>query len=357
MQLLMLTRYDALGASSRVRTLQYVPMLESEGVSVVVEPLLGDGYVSDLYAGKVSPAKVLRSYLRRLETLLSARSYDAIWVEKEVLPWLPAALERMMLPRRPALIVDYDDAVFHRYNQHNSPLVRGLLGKKIDAVMRQADLVTAGNEYLAAYARCAGSRRVEWLPTVVDLERYPPRGPAANQDAVVIGWIGSPTTAEYLYPLIPAMELLANRHRIRWLAIGARPDQVQGSLFEAREWREDAEAELLRELDIGIMPLPDEPFERGKCGYKLIQYMACGLPVVASPIGVNVDIVQPGINGALAGSTVEWVDALERMIAAPSLRQALGVAGREQVEQVYSLKAQAPRLLSMLYRAVAEKRR
>ncbi|MEN1925794.1 glycosyltransferase family 4 protein [Luteimonas qiangzhengi] len=356
MRLLMLPRYDALGASSRLRTLQYVPLLQAQGVAITVTPLLGDGYVSDLYSGKVAATKVARSYLRRFGRLVSARGFDAIWVEKEFWPWLPGWLEHIPVPRQPALIADYDDAVFHRYDNHRSSLVRSLLGSKIDTVMRRADLVTAGNDYLAERARSSGGKRVAWLPTVVDLDRYVMKPTARDPGTVTIGWIGSPSTAEYLLPLAPVMETLARRHRIRCVAIGARPDQVQGTPFEAWEWREDTEAALLRELDIGVMPLPDAPWERGKCGYKLIQYMACGLPVVASPVGVNTTIVQPGLNGALAVSTDEWVEALERMVEEPRLRDELGKAGRRQVEQVYSLQAQAPRLLGMLRETVAGKR-
>ncbi len=351
MRLLMLPRYDAMGASSRLRMLQYVPALQAQGFEVEVAPLLADGYVSNLYAGRVSVAKVARAYFRRLRQMLSARSYDVIWVEKELWPWLPAPLELMWLPAATAVVADYDDAVFHRYDQHYSAVVRRLLGKKIDAVMRRADRVTAGNEYLAAHARAAGARAVEWLPTVVDLERYPARKPRDAAQEVVIGWIGSPATAEYLNQLTPALEVLATQHRIRCVAIGARPDQLGATPFEAWEWSEDSEVALLNKLDIGVMPLPDAPWERGKCGYKLIQYMACGLPVVASPVGVNNVIVVAGENGYLASTTEQWTHRLQPLIVDSGLRSLMGGAGRRKVEEVYSLQAQAPRLAKMLREA------
>ena len=350
MRLLMLPRYDELGASSRLRMLQYVPALQRAGLEVAVAPLLTDGYVADLYAGNVSARKVLRAYGRRLRQLRGARGFDVLWVEKELLPWLPHWLEQLPVPGAARVVVDYDDAVFHRYDQHRSGIVRGVLGHKIDAVMRQADLVTAGNDYLAQRARSADCKRVEWLPTVIDLERYRPRSSTAKvaADVVTVGWIGSPATADYLRPLVPALEALAQHHPIRCIAVGARPDQVQGTPFLAEPWREDGEVDSLQRLDIGIMPLPDAPWERGKCGYKLIQYMACGLPVVASPVGVNTTLVQPGVNGELATSTQQWAEALKRLIVDPALRERWGAAGRQQVEQVYSLQAQAPRLIAML---------
>ena len=354
MRLLMLPRYDALGASSRLRMLQYVPSLERNGFETVVAPLLSDGYVADLYAGNVSAPRVLRSYAQRLARLAGSRRFDALWVEKELLPGLPHWLERLAVSGAPRIVVDYDDAVFHRYDMHRSGTVRTLLGRKIDQVMRRADLVTAGNDYLADHARSAGCQDVQWLPTVIDLDRYPLLPRPAQADAVTIGWIGSPATAGYLRPLAPALEALAQRHSIRCVAVGARPEQVQGTPFQVLPWSEANEAALLRAFDIGIMPLPDAPWERGKCGYKLIQYMACGLPVVASPVGVNITLVQPDMNGELATSTQQWTDALERLILDPALRERLGAAGRQQVEQVYSLQAQAPRLVAML-RGVSER--
>lgn len=356
MRLLILPRYGALGASSRLRMLQYEGALRAEGWQVDVAPLLDDAYVTGLYAGNVAAWPVVRSYLQRLRTLLSRRHYDVIWVEKELFPWLPSLLELALIPRRTALVVDYDDAVFHRYDEHRSAFVRQVLGRKIDAVMRRANVVTAGNEYLAQRARSAGCRRVEWLPTVIDLDRYPPGMVAKSAGPVVVGWIGSPSTAGYLQMVAPALIELTRAQPLRCVAIGARADQVAGTPFEAWPWTEDTEVALLRQLDIGIMPLPDAPWERGKCGYKLIQYMACSLPVVASPVGVNRDIVRAGENGYLATTPRGWVDALAALVQDPARRAAMGANGRRQVEDVYCLQTQAARLAAMLKQAASGSR-
>jgi glycosyltransferase involved in cell wall biosynthesis len=358
MRLSILSRYDTLGASSRLRMLQYVPALRAAGFDVDVHPLLDDRYVQGLYAGRVPKAHVARLYFRRLRQLFSNERHDVVWVEKELFPWLPAMLERALVPKRTALVLDYDDAVFHRYDEHRSAFVRALLGRKIEAVMRRADLVTAGNEYLAEYARRAGCRRVEWLPTVIDLDRYPPRPAPAQRAAnapITIGWIGSPATADYLEAVDPVLRRLRERHQVRCVAIGARGDQVSGSQFESPwTWSEDAEVAQLQQFDIGIMPLPDAPWERGKCGYKLIQYMACGLPVVASPVGANRGIVVDGDNGYLAADDRQWLDALEQLVADPALRERMGASGRRMVEQTYCLQVQAPRLADMLRQARCE---
>lgn len=353
-RILALPRYGRLGASSRLRTLQYLPALRDAGLQVDLAPLLEDSYVTGLYSGSISTLGVTRAYLRHLQCLIFRRHYDVLWVEKELFPWLPAAIELALIPSRTALVVDYDDAVFHRYDEHRSGTVRKALGHKIDAVMRRANLVTAGNDYLAQRALDAGCKRVEWLPTVIDLKRYPAQTATVRKAGpVVVGWIGSPSTAPYLQMVVPALVELARTHDIRCVAIGARPDQLTGTPFEAWEWTEATEVSLLQQLDIGIMPLPDAPWERGKCGYKLIQYMACSVPVVASLVGVNRDIVRVGENGFLATTMGEWMDALATLVTDPELRARLGAAGRRQVEDIYCLQAQAPRLVAMLESAAA----
>jgi glycosyltransferase involved in cell wall biosynthesis len=268
---------------------------------------------------------------------------------------MPAWVERLLLPSDIPVVADYDDAVFHRYDSHRSAMVRRFLGGKIERIMRRADTVTAGNAYLASRARSAGARRVVELPTVVDLDRYQPPAIQAETGEIVIGWIGSPATAHYLQPLATVLSELATRRDIRCVAIGARPDQVEGTPFEPWPWSEAGEVEMLHRFDIGIMPLPDAPWERGKCGYKLIQYMACGLPVVASPVGVNRDIVASGINGELAETGEEWTQALERLASDPGLRRRMGAAGRQRARETYSIKAQLAGVVA-LFRDAASRR-
>lgn len=350
MRILALTKYDLLGASSRMRTYQYVSRLRQAGASVDLSPLLGDDYVSGLYSGRTAFGAVIKGYAHRIGAMLGAGRYDVVWIEKEVLPWLPFSVERLLLDRGGRIVVDYDDALFHRYDQHENPVVRAVLGKKIDRVMKRADLVLAGNEYLAKHARHAGASRVEWLPTVVDTDRYAGVRPKAreNSDPIVVGWIGSPSTASYLRMVAEPFSNLTEGGFIKCIAIGANDSQLEGTPFGAVAWSESGEVELLKSLDVGIMPLPDAPWERGKCGYKLIQYMACGLPVVASPVGVNVDLVQTGSNGFLAGNSTEWHHAVLTLARSPYLREAMGLAGRNIVDSTYSLQVQAPRLYELL---------
>jgi glycosyltransferase involved in cell wall biosynthesis len=354
-RILALTRYDQLGASSRLRTLQYLPKLRASGLTIDLSPLFDDRYVRDMYAKRISARHVAARYARRLYCMFSAKRYDLVWAEKELLPWVPSAIELGLIPNSVRLVVDYDDALFHRYDQHRSHAVRRVLGTKIDAVMRRADLVLAGNDYLAAHARAAGCKWVEWLPTVVDLDRYGVGSQAHTKPrgSVTVGWIGTPSTAGYLGAVVAPLAELAASGKVHCVAIGAMPEQVAGTPFVAKAWQEGEEVKMLRDLDIGIMPLPDAPWEKGKCGYKLIQYMACGLPVVASPVGVNGTIVEHGRNGFHASSGGDWLDRISLLVDDPQLRASMGKQGRRDVERSYSLQVQAPRLHGLLQKAAS----
>ena len=358
MRVLALSRYGPLGASSRVRTLLYVDSLAREGINVDYVPLLGDDYVRDLYVGRTNWPQVAEAYVRRAGIMMSrrARHADVLWIEKELLPWAPAWLERLACAGKP-VVVDYDDALFHSYDLHRSRIVRKLFGLKIDGVMRHATCVLAGNDYLADRARRAGARRVVLLPTVVDTDRYRPASHAEpGRRPVRIGWIGTPGTVRYLNALSAVFDQVARLHAIEVRVIGATAD-LGGVPTVSVPWSEATEVDSIRECDIGVMPLPDSPWERGKCGYKLIQYMACGLPAVASPVGVNVRIVQPGFNGFLGNDDRMWVDSLSRLVVDTALRARMGAAGRAMVESHFSLRTSAPRLAEELRKAASQSKR
>lgn len=231
--------------------------------------------------------------------------------------------------------------------------MRHLLGRKIAHVMQGAQLVIAGNDYLADYARRAGAARVEIIPTVIDLEKYSPAFVTHRSSApFTIGWIGSPSTAKYLQTIAPALaEVCAGGNGVVRL-IGSGQIHLPGVPVEVLPWDETTEINELKQFDVGIMPLPDESWERGKCGFKLIQYMACGLPVVASPVGVNSKIVEQGVNGYLAETPAEWIQSLNALLLDVDQRKRMGQAGRKKVEQGYSLQMTGPRLAGLIRSAV-----
>ena len=349
LQVLALTRYTRMGASSRVRTMQYVAPLRTHGIDVACMPLFGDSYLQDLYSGKSrSAAVVMNSYLRRALQLLHSRRFDLLWVEKELFPYVPAVFELAALLLGVPLVLDYDDAVFHNYDLGPSLIKRYLLGHKIDALMKLARTTIAGNEYLAARATAAGCRRVAVLPSAIDLQLYSlqPRPLVPQQPA--IGWIGSPSSTQYLSTIERALGTVCDRSCASLIVVGAGPLKLAGVPTKVRVWSESTEVERIHEFSVGIMPLKDSPSERGKCGYKLIQYMACGLPVVASPVGVNRQIVEHGVNGFLASTDEEWTSSLSLLLSSPGLRRQMGTAGRRKVERGYCIQATAPILAGLL---------
>jgi glycosyltransferase involved in cell wall biosynthesis len=353
MRLLALTRYASLGSSSRVRFYQYIPYLKSCGVDIQVAPFFDNDYVSNLYAGKRQPVlSVFMAYINRKARLLNSRHFDLLWIEKELFPWLPSFKDNLFLKCGIPSVVDYDDAVFHRYDQYGNRMIRAILGNKIDAIMRQATTVVAGNEYLADRAVHASARCIEYLPSVVDIDRYQIK--ERNGESFRIGWIGSPVTAPYLGLVRLALDEVIKKTGARLLLVGVGDqDPLPGIPKDVLPWSEENEVAHIQSFDVGIMPLPDGPFERGKCGYKLIQYMACGLPVVASPVGVNRQIVQQGVTGFCASSQEEWAEALVRLARETGLRKIMGETGRQVVEREYSLQVTAPQLFNILTTAAA----
>jgi glycosyltransferase involved in cell wall biosynthesis len=366
--MLALMRYGHDNASTRMRLLQFLPALKLAGIHVDVKPLWDTRYLAGFYQGRAAgPVYVMNRYLRRIGDALGAilsrkPSYDAVWVDAEMLPYLPGFVEAVLAGAGIPLIADYDDATWVKYSKAN-PALRGLLGRKIERVIKRARMVIAGNAYIAEHARQAGARDVVILPTVVDPARYPvipePAAPPFR-----VGFIGTPHTASrYLHRIVPALQSAALRvPHLKLVVVGADV-RYADIVTECRPWSEQTEGAEVASFHVGMMPLPDEPWERGKCGYKLIQTLACARPVIASPVGVNRTIVlgddsehgrlqNTNPAGILAADTSEWAAAIEKLAGDPELRARMGRAGRARVEAAYSLASSAPKLVTALLKLV-----
>ncbi len=343
MRILMLPRYTARGASSRYRCWQYVPGLRRAGHEVDIKPLMSDGYLTELYGtGRRGWRWIAVGYASRLLDALRAGRYDAVLCEQEAFPFLPAAVDLVISRLNSRFILDYDDAAHCKYERW--PVLR----KKIARLMATAETVVVGNSELEGYAR-KFTPHVTVIPTVVNLAAYPDHQEAAPSSAVRIAWIGTPMTANYLKPLIPELGRLQKKHKhVGFRFIGAGNFPTNGLRIESREWSAATEGQLLSECDIGIMPLSDTEFTRGKCGLKLIQYMACGLPVVASPVGVNRKIVEENRNGFLAATSGEWFEKLEALIENADMRKRFGESGRSKVAAEYTVEQGLAKWLEIL---------
>lgn len=348
---LLFSRYDRLGASSRLRFFQYIPELEKSKIFVTVKPLFTDEYLKSLYSKKaISKKYIIRCYFKRFLQLFTVSKYDFIWIEKELFPYLPAWFEKLLNLFGVRYIVDYDDAIFHNYDLSDNKWVIRCLKNKIDSVMKNAWVVSAGNSYLANRAILAKANRVVIIPTVVDHHRYCETLLANKQ--LVIGWVGSPSTQKYIINLSSVLQTVCLKFNAKLVLVGAQADIVCNFPqinVDVIPWTEESESNIIKQFDLGIMPLPDGPWEKGKCGYKLIQYMASGKPVVASDVGVNKEIVESANAGTVVSNNIEWESALGELLSNNELRCLLGKNAREAVVHKYSVASQLS-ILSNLFK-------
>ena len=349
---LLLSRYERKGPSSRVRHYNYIPALERAGFRVTIAPFLDNKYLDQLYHGKPrSPQVLLKGYWRRLLQIATARQYDLIWIEKEALPWLPAFWERVLLDDRPC-VIDFDDPWHLRYATHWNGIVRAILGRKLEAMARYANVVTAGSPALAAWARLSQASHVVEMPPTVDTGRYPVLPPADGP--FIIGWIGTPRNDKYIAIIAQALQQLHRACGARLRIIGGSEEFLAASGYvDHVAWSEDTEALELARCHVGIMPLVDGPWEQGKCGYKVIQYMAAARPAVVSPVGAVTSILVPGETGFFATSVDDWISVLGSLAADRERVAKMGLAARKRVETMYSLEVDAPKLVKLFRDVIA----
>jgi glycosyltransferase involved in cell wall biosynthesis len=353
-RLLALSPVPAEGAGCRYRVMQYIPALERAGFSVTVAPFFDAAFFDLVYHPRRYTQKFValaRQTVNRLRLMATRHHYDAFFVYREAYPIGPPLFEALLAQAtgRP-LVYDFDDAIFLSNTSEANWIISAFKHpQKVASIIGRSALVLAGNEYLAGYARTHNSN-VAVLPTCVDTTVFVPRQAQARAGEVpVVGWIGTPTTTRYLKSLATPLRRLAGEDRFVLRVSGTlEPFHLDGVTTVNEAWRMDREVELFNGCDIGVYPLTDDEWAKGKCGFKAIQFMACGVPVVAAAVGVNREIIRDGVNGFLASSDEEWIAKLKRLIVDPALRRRMGEAGRRTIEERYSLAVNAPRLASLL---------
>lgn len=315
--------------SSRYRLLQYVPLLRDGGIEVEARPF---------------PA----TWGERRAAYGAAGAYDAIFLHRRRLNRFD--LRRLRRSAR-GIVYDVDDAVMYRDTRSGGNPDSWSRRRAFAAACRAADEVVVGNEYLREHAAPL-ARSVTVLPTCLDGSRYAPRGWGATSRAVTVGWIGDTGSVGYLERMRTILDRAAARDpRLRLKVVSSRAPDAGRMPIDFKPWSAADEVADLQSFDIGIMPLSDDPWSRGKCGLKLLQYMAAGVPSVASPVGVNREILRDGIDGFHARTDEEWVDRLLRLAADPALRARMGAASAERFRERYTLQAAAPRLAAVIRRA------
>jgi glycosyltransferase involved in cell wall biosynthesis len=337
---------------SRYRILQYGPIAGRDGVRIDHFSLLGSAYYRWQLRNVQLALRVLLYpvvlLVRLWQVLFVAPKYHAVWISREMAPFGPPILERLLLSRCKRVILDVDDAL-HIWDKKTSRLIPRLLRDrtKFGRMAARYTAVVCGNRYLEKYYRHRGAN-VFVIPTVVDTSRYSTIDPASSE-MVRIGWIGTPLNRHHLEALRDAFTRLARERRFELVVVGLNePLDWDFPCIRHLDWSLREELSYFSQFDIGIMPLEDSPFARGKCAFKLIQYMAAGLPVVASPVGANCEVVTHGRNGFLAASDEDWQSMLKLLIDDPNLRRRMGEDGRELVRRSYSADGAWPRYAEIL---------
>jgi glycosyltransferase involved in cell wall biosynthesis len=294
-------------------------------IAALMEPLRQRGFDLDV---QVRP----RSLLARRQLLRSAGQYDSVILQRKLLDRIDA--RRLRAHARGRIFYDVDDAIMFDERPHGR-LSQWRTRRRFRATAAIVDRVAAGNEYLADVFRLQGCI-CDLVPTVLDPQRYLVKTHAPG-DSITLAWIGSHSTLSYLAEILPEIERAAERIRgLRLLIIADQALSSDRIPIEHIEWSEATEAQSLIRGDIGIAPTPLNPWTMGKCGFKILQYMAAGLPVIASPVGANASIVLDDQTGLLPNDAHEWADALAKLAGDAALRQRMGQAGRARVESHYS---------------------
>jgi len=354
MRVLFLVPYPIEGASNRYRVEQYLPYLKREGVKSCLHPFWGSRAYKILYKDGYYLQKFfffICATISRIFDILGIFRYDIVFIHREAYPIGGAFFETIISMLGKPIIFDFDDAIFlPASSRPNNFIERFKNPNKVASIIKRSKYVISGNSFLADFA-LRYNRSVVVIPTPIDTDKYCP-DTRNRQDKIVIGWIGSATTFDFLKPMSDTFTRLSKQFSgIKFKIVGGDFSIDGLSNIISKPWFLDEEIEDLKGFDIGIMPMPDNDWNRGKCGFKAILYMSMGIPCVCSPVGINKEIIIDGVNGFLANSEEEWIEKLSRLIKDPELRRRLGEAGRSTVIDKYSLKANAPKYLDILRKA------
>lgn len=348
--------YDT-SPGQRFRIEQWEPLLKKEGVDITYAPFETQELRGVLYSKGNALKKlnaIKKNFGKRREEVKSVSKYDLVYLFREAALLGPPVFERKIADRGVPMIFDFDDAVFVAYKSPSNGYLSYLkFPGKTATICRLASHVMAGNQYLANYAS-KRNPNVTIIPTTIDTEKYLPVERQELSSTITIGWSGSFSTVQHLDTIRGVLQELAETEQFKLKVIGTPSYEIPGVDVEAIKWKSETELDDLSAIDIGLMPLPDEDWSRGKCGLKALQYMALGIPTICSPVGVNSTIIQDGVNGFLADGKMEWIAKLKQLIDSAELRKRLGDAGRQTVEAGFSAKSQAPRVLEIFQSVVKE---
>lgn len=364
MKVLFILHVPAAGASTRFRVLPFLPYLRAKGIEAHLSPLMNDSAYQMVHKPGLYHRKawiLAEGFGNRVRDAIAARQFDAVYVQREAYSFGPPVVEYLLHRFNGRLVLDVDDAIFTPFT-HSSSVVdsfayRFKYGSRAFNVARWSRVIHAGNTYLRERLSAVNPETIRF-PTVMDTDRYPLRQDR-NNGRVTIGWIGSPSTTVYLHQKARVFSELVRRHgeNIAFHFVGTQ--QYDGSGLgpyrRLSDWDPAREVQDLHGFDIGIMPMDDSEWSKGRCGTKMLQYMAAGVPAVCSPEGSVLEIIENGRNGVIARSDDEWIESISDLVQDHQRRRSIGLAGRETLHEGYSVHGWAPRFIQSLEQAAASK--
>lgn len=343
--------------SQRYRLEQWAPLLSERGVVIEFSPF-ADPELTALLQG---PGRVVRKVwltagaLARRARSLSSVTHDLVVVHRAACLAGPPVIEKRLHARGLPLVYDFDDAIFRLHAAAANRRLAWLKAPgKTAALCRLSDHVVVCNEFLAAYAR-ERNDHVSIVPTSVDTQGYRPRERPPSK-RLVVGWMGSSTSQTYLEAAVPMLREVVGARPVELRVVSNRRPSLPGVPHTWREWSVQTETDELAGFDVGIMPMPDDDWARGKCAFKALQCMAMGVATVASAVGANLEVIAHGRNGLLAGSTDEWLACVTSLVDNPDRRHQLGMAGRRTVEERYSMKESAAKFEHVIREVVGRRK-
>ncbi|HLF99955.1 MAG TPA: glycosyltransferase family 4 protein [Acidimicrobiia bacterium] len=347
-----------LAPGQRFRFEQWLRLLPPGSVDATIRPLFSARAYAHLYepGGHVrKSARTITALAGRVRDVVALGKPDVVFLYREAFPFGPPVLE-WLVERRVPVVYDFDDAIFLRSTSAANRAVGFLkMPSKTHRIVKGATTTTVGNTYLADFARRFHDS-VQVIPTTLDTDIYKPPEHRPPIERLKIGWSGSPTTAPHLATISNALRRVLAHTPADLDVLGAPSFSLEDApSVVARPWRRESERDDVGSFDIGLMPLPDDEWSRGKCGFKALLYMALGVPTIASPVGVNTEIIEHGVNGLLATTEEEWVEAIQTLLEDPDLRRRLSEAGRRTVVERFSGQVWAPRFLDVLADAAARR--
>jgi len=342
----------------RLKYEQYFQHFEKEGFEVTVSSFMIPAFQKMVYKKGNTPLKIFYTiwgYLLRIRDLLRLPFYDGVYIFLWVTPFGPPIFEGLFCLLNKNIVYDIDDMVFKGNVSVANKWIRFLKGtSKMKYLMKKAREVITSTPYLTNYAKQFNSKITEIYSTV-NTDLYIPVNQYTNNKPIVIGWSGSRSTAHYLDGIKPILVQLVQKHNCKILIMSDVPYEIEGVEIEFVKWSEALEIPTLQRMDIGLYPLPNEEWVLGKSGGKVRQYMALGVPTVATFTEANEQAIQHNLDGFLIHSLEEWKNILNELIINAELRKSIGIAARETVVNKYSVEANKGTYISILKRIVAKK--